>query len=154
MCQANTSLLAPTASAAAIRAPRCARSSKWMPAISRWRRSLPWRARYCPRLCSATGSTPGRGPPGSGSGASFDLERARLADRAREVEHRARQRHAVVERAHHGVRSEHLHAERAHAFGEGEVLAVDDEAVGKLAVFRRRAERGGLAAQLAHHLAG
>jgi len=31
--------------------------------------------------------------------------------------------------AHDGVYSEHLHAERAHALAEGEVLAVDDEAV-------------------------
>ena len=48
-----------------------------------------------------------------------------FAHAGREVEHRARKRDAVVDRAHDGGRRQHLHAERAHALDQVHVLAVE-----------------------------
>ena len=59
---------------------------------------------------------PGGGAPGSG------LLQAPLADRLREGEHRARERGAVLQRAHHGVRDQHFDAARAHVLGARGVL--------------------------------
>src|SRR5258706_2412632 len=82
------------------------------------------------------------------------LLQAPLADGLREGEHGARQRGAVLHRAHHGVRDHALDASRAYVLGAGRVLAVDDEAVDELEVLERDAPRRGFVAQLGHDLAG
>ena len=71
--RASMSRSAPTASAAAIRAPRCARSSRWTRATSRWPRSPRWGTPQSATrgLVIGLGSRAPGGPPGSGSGLSI-----------------------------------------------------------------------------------